>query len=231
MNHPVRAKLAPAVLVLALSLAACNGGADEPSGRSAESSDTTATPTPTPTPEPAPTETADEATTIPEYLAEEGIEQVVLTREDAGPVIDLPVPDGWRFTEDYAGAAPYGAVVHEGAADPADPPRVLALLARLEGDVDPAKILEHAPGELQALDGFVPIEMEQRTTLGAYDAVQVAGSLMSEGRELVIAQKTVVIPTESGLHVLQLNAFAPAAEEEELISALSLIDAQTTITP
>lgn len=233
MNHPARAQLAPAVLVLALALAACNGGADEPSGRSAESPDTTATPTAVQTPEPAPepTETADEATTIPEYLAEQGVEQTVLTREDDGPVIDLPVPDGWRVTEDYAGAAPYGAIVDDDAADPADPPRVLSLLARLEGDVDPARILEHAPGELQALDGFVPIELEQQTTLGAYDAVQVAGSLMSEGRELVIAQKTVVIPTQTGLHVLQLNAFAPAAEEDELIAALSLIDAQTTITP
>lgn len=226
MNHPVRARLAPAVLVLALSLAACNGGPDEPSGRSAESSGSSQTSTPVPS-----ESGSEQVSPLPEYLAEEGIEQVVLTREDAGPVIDLPVPDGWRFTEDYAGAAPYGAIVHDGAADPADPPRVLSLLARLEGDVDPAKVLEHAPGELQALDGFVPIETEQRTTLGAYDAVQVAGSLMSEGRELVIAQKTVVIPTESGLHVLQLNAFAPAAEEEELIAALTLVDAQTTITP
>lgn len=40
-----------------------------------------------------------------------------------------------------------------------------------------------------------------------------------------------MIPTEDGLHVLQLNAYAPAAEEDELVTALTLINAQTTITP
>lgn len=229
MNDRVRTALAPAVLLLALGLAACEGGADEPSGRAAE---TTATPTAAETTQPTePTEPAQDLTTIPEHLAEQGIGQTVLTREDEGPVVDLPVPDGWRVTDSYADAAPYGAIVYDDAADPADPPRVLSLMARLDGEVDPATILELAPNELAELEGFVPIEMEQASTLGAYDAVQVAGSLMSEGRELVVAQKTVVVPTESGLHVLQLNAFAPAAEEEALITALTLIDARTTITP
>lgn len=234
MNHRARTVLAPAVLVLALGLAACNG--DEPAGRTADATaDATATATETVTATPTEDASAeggtDEVTTIAEYLAAEGVEQVPLGRDDDGPVIDLPVPDGWRTSEDYAEAASYGAIVSEDAADPADPPRVLALLARLEGEVDPARILELAPGELQELDGFVPIELEQESTLGAYDAAEVAGSLTTDGRELVVVQKTVVIPTDDGLHVLQLNAYAPAAEEDELVTALTLINAQTTITP
>lgn len=232
MNHRTRTVLAPAILVFGLGLAACNGDdpADGASRGSSEStspsSDATAEST-----EGGAEGGAEEVTTIAEYLAAEGVEQVPLGRDDDGPVIDLPVPDGWRTSEDYAEAASYGAIVSESATDPADPPRVLALLARLEGDVDPARILELAPGELQELDGFVPIELEQESTLGAYEAAEVAGSLTTEGRELVVVQKTVVIPTDDGLHVLQLNAYAPAAEEDELVTALTLINAQTTITP
>lgn len=241
MNHRARTVLAPAVLVLALGLVACNGDeptAGEAGGASESTSPTTSTsisPSTSPSSDVTTTASAEsgtgEVTTIAEYLTAQGVVQVPLGRDDEGPVIDLPVPDGWRTSEDYAELASYGAIVSEAAADPADPPRVLALLARLEGDADPARILELAPGELNELDGFVPIELEQESTLGAYDAAEVAGSLTTDGRELVVVQKTVVIPTDDALFVLQLNAYAPAAEEDELVTALTLINAQTTITP
>jgi hypothetical protein len=38
-------------------------------------------------------------------------------------------------------------------ADPSDPPTTSALVAKLNGDVGPAKIIQYAPGEVQNLPG------------------------------------------------------------------------------
>jgi hypothetical protein len=47
----------------------------------------------------------------------------------------------------------------------------------------------------------------------------------------VIAQKTVVIPGQDGLYVLQLNADGTEDQMGALMDATGVIDEQTTITP
>ena len=47
----------------------------------------------------------------------------------------------------------------------------------------------------------------------------------------MIAQKTVVIPGQDGLYVLQLNAYSDESEADILAEATSIVDEQTTITP
>ena len=47
----------------------------------------------------------------------------------------------------------------------------------------------------------------------------------------MIAQKTVVIPGQDGLYVLQLNADGTEDQMGPLMDATSVIDEQTTITP
>lgn len=226
MNHPARFA-APAVLVLALGLAAC-GGDDEPDA--APRTTTSSAPT-EPTSEPTSDVATGEATTILEYFDQEGITQTALGPDDDGPVVDMPVPAGWSTSEDYSSEASYGAIVYDAAADATQPPRVLALLARVEGPAEAARILELAPGELLGLDGFVASDDGEASTLGAYDAVQVFGAYANGGQELTIAQKTVVIPDGDELFVLQLNAYAPPAETDVLVTALQEIDTTTTITP
>lgn len=228
MNHPARFA-APAVLVLALGLAAC-GGDDEPE-RGAKASDTPSASTggtPTATEDAAGT---DAPATILEYFEQEGITQAALGPDDDGPVVDMPVPAGWSTSDDYASEASYGAIVYDAAADATQPPRVLALLARVDGPAEAARILELAPGELLGLDGFTASAEGESTTLGAYDAVQVFGAYSNGGQDLTIAQKTVVVPDGDELYVLQLNAYAPPAETDVLVSALQEIDTTTTITP
>ncbi|MBM7517249.1 LpqN/LpqT family lipoprotein [Nocardioides nitrophenolicus] len=232
MTHPARLLVGPAALMLALSLAACGqDSADEGAAGSKDSP--SATPTSAP---PAPTAsssqpTATEPTSIPDYLDQEGIEQTLLTRDDTdGLTLDLPVPDGWSSTDAFADAAPFGAIALDAAAEPANPPRILAILARLDGDADPAKILAYAPSELQSLPGFTPLSMGDPSTLSGFDAVQVGGTYTEDDQELVIAQKTVAISSARGLYVLQLNAYAPSAEVDALIAAMAVIDEQTTIT-
>lgn len=236
MNHPARFA-APAVLLLALGIAAC-GGEDEPVRR-ARASDTPSatedtpskTPTDTATDTATATEQVDAPTTILEYFEQEGITQTALGPDDGGPVVDLPDLEGWSESDDYSAEASYGAIVYDAAADATQPPRVLTLLARVEGPADPARILEHAPGELLGLDGFTATTEGEASTLGAYDAVQVLGAYSNGGQDLTIAQKTVVIPDGEALYVLQLNAYAPPGETDVLVTALQAIDATATITP
>lgn len=235
MNDPARFA-APAVLLLALGIAAC-GGEDPDRGPRASSSpsvSTEATPSETPTEATETTETTEtsgDPATILEYFEQEGIAQTALGPDDDGPVIDMPVPAGWSRSDDYASEASYGAIVYDAATDATQPPRVLALLARVEGPADPARILELAPGELLGLDGFSASVEGEAGTLGAYDAVQVFGAYSNGGHELTIAQKTVVIPDGEELYVLQLNAYAPPGETDVLVTALQEIDTTTTITP
>ena len=125
MNHSARFA-APAVLVLALGLAAC-GGDDGPDRGTKASDNPSASTGGTPT-APA-TEDAPEVgapTTILEYFEQEGITQTALGPDDDGPVVDMPVPDGWSTSDDYASEASYGAIVYDAAADTTQPPRVLA---------------------------------------------------------------------------------------------------------
>ncbi|KRC53183.1 MULTISPECIES: LpqN/LpqT family lipoprotein [unclassified Nocardioides] len=227
MKHPARHLAAPAALLLALVLAACD---DEPGARAANVR-TSADPTETPGAQTDEPDASGDPTTILEYLQQGGFEQTALGPDDGGPVVALPELDGWSPSDDYASEASYGALVHDAASDATQPPRVLVLLARIDGGADPARILELAPGELLGLDGYTPMDEGESSTLGAYDAVQVFGTYSNGGHELVIAQKTVVIPHGDELHVLQVNAYAPPAEVDVLVTALSEIDATTTITP
>ncbi|OBI59262.1 hypothetical protein A5667_01750 [Mycolicibacterium fortuitum] len=60
-----------------------------------------------------------------------------------------------------------------------------------------------------------------------------AGTYTHNGEARVIAQKTVVIPGNDALFVLQLNANAdaPEGQKDVVIDAAEIIDEQTKITP
>ena len=118
--------------------------------------------------------------------------------------------------------------------DPAaakDPPTIIALMSKLTGNVDPAKILEFAPGELKNLPGYEGEGNGSASSLGGFDAWQMGGSYMKDGTKRMIAQKTVVIPGQNGLYVLQLNADGVEDQIGPLMDATAAIDEQTTITP
>ena len=53
---------------------------------------------------------------------------------------------------------------------PDDPPRITAIVFKLTGNVDPAQVLEYAPGELRNLPGFEPLTNGNRNTLSGFDA-------------------------------------------------------------
>jgi hypothetical protein len=168
-----------------------------------------------------------------DYIKESGIVESPVHRGDPGsPTIDLPFPPGWEDAGNRTPEWAYGAILFTG--DPAmaqDPPTIIALVSKLTGNVDPAKILEYAPGEIKNLPGYEGAPEGSPSTLSGFDATQIGGTYTKDGVKRAIAQKTVVIPGQDGLYVLQLNADGTEDQMGPLMDATSAIDEQTTITP
>ena len=234
MTRSLRAGvIAVAAIALGIGLAGC--GSDTKSEPSTTSKQTSSSASATSSSKAAPTTSAQAAgpnKTIVDYIKENGIVESPVHRGDAGsPTIDLPFPPGWEDAGNRTPEWAYGAIV---ATDPQfgqDPPTIIALVSKLAGNVDPAKILEFAPGEIKNLPGYDGAQEGSPSTLGGFDATQVGGTYTKDGVKRAIAQKTVVIPGQDGLYVLQLNADGTEDQMGALMDATSVIDEQTTITP
>ena len=93
--------------------------------------------------------------TIVDYIKENSITETPVHRGDAGsPTIDLPFPPGWEDAGNRTPDWAYGAILSSDPAMAQDPPTIIALVSKLTGNVDPAKILEFAPGEIKNLPGY-----------------------------------------------------------------------------
>lgn len=170
--------------------------------------------------------------TIGNYLTEIGVGQTpVRVGEPGTPVIKFPLPPGWSDAGPDTPPGVYGEMLYDHALNPDDVPFIDILLSRLGENADPARILEFAPGELKNLPAYRVVSEPTASQLGGFDAVQLGGFYTKNGEERIIAQKTVVIPSASGLFVLQMNADAPAADAAAVQQATALIDEQATITP
>jgi len=224
---------------LALVLSGCGSGTKtEPSTSKSESTTTTTTTTakaaPTTTPKVAPRDedAAGPNPTIASYIAQNNIQETPVKRGDPGsPTIDLPVPDGWEpageDTPDWA----YSAIVYTGPEAGEYTPSIVALVSKLTGNVDPQKIIELAPGELNNLPGWKAMNEGQVSTLGEFPAYQLGGTWTQDGQTKIVAQKTVVVPGSDGLYVLQLNVDGLEDQADIIGAATDVIDEQTKITP
>ena len=170
--------------------------------------------------------------TIADYVAENKIIETAIKQGDPGPPsFQFPMPPGWRPAGNQRPEWAYGAIVYEKAEDPADPPFMTAIISRLSGNVEAAKIFEYAPGLLQNLPGYEQDGEIQKSTLGGFEAIQFQGSYQRENTRRYIAQKTAVIPEKDGsLVVLQLNADAPLGQDDVILEAAKVINAETKIT-
>jgi hypothetical protein len=230
--------IAVSAVALGLSLAGCGSDTkSEPSASKTTSSEaaTSETTETSETTKAAPSTSAQAAGknyTIVDYIRDNGIVETPVKRGDPGsPTIDLPTPPGW---EDAGAKTPqwaYGAILSTDPAFKADPPTIVALVSKLTGNVDPAKVLEFAPGEIRNLPGFEGGAEGTADELSGFDAMQLGGTYKKDGVSRAIAQKTVVIPGKDGLYVLQLNADGLEDQIGALMDATSAIDEQTTITP
>jgi hypothetical protein len=221
---------------VSLSFALVGCGSDSKNDSKSSTSTSTSTETSSSKssePSASPTPAAGKNKTIQDYLKENQITESPVKRGQPGsPKIDLTIPPGWsdagQQTPDWA----YEAIVFDSPQDKNDPPSIIAIVSKLTGNVDPAKVLEFAPGELQNLPGWTPLgDGANKSTLSGFDAVQLGGNYTKDGKKRIIAQKTVVIPGQDGLYVLQMNADALDGQEAPLMDATNIIDEKTTITP
>ena len=232
MTRSLRAGVvAIAAIAIGIGLSGCGSDTkSEPSTSkqtSAASSTTTSKAAPTPS---APAAVPNK--TIVDYIKENGIVESPVHRGDPGsPTIVLPFPPGWEDAGSRTPAWAYAAIVSNDPAMAQDPPTIIALVSKLTGNVDPAKILEYAQGEIKNLPGYDGAAEGSPSTLGGFDATQIGGTYTKGGVKRAIAQKTVVIPGQDALYVLQLNADGTEDQMGALMDATSVIDEQTTITP
>ena len=217
-----------AILAVAVGLGLSGCGSEDKKTEATTSSSTSSS-----SKAPASQEVAKPNATIPDYIKQNGINESPVKRGDPGsPEINLPFPPGW---EDMGPDTPkwaWGGIKFTG--DPAmaaAPPTIIALLSKLQGNVDPAKILEFAPGEMKNLPGYEGDGVGSASQLAGFDAWQVGGTYVKGGAKHAVAQKTVVIPGSDGLFVLQLNADGTEDQMGVLMDATNIIDEQTTIVP
>lgn len=172
-----------------------------------------------------------EGANLNKYIVDNKIAEVPFKKDDPGtPKIEFPFPPDWSPAGDRTPEWAYGAIVYDKAPDPANPPFMYAIASKLTGNVDPAKILELAPGQLNELPGFKPREAPQRDKVGGYDAIDYVGTYVWEGKRRGVGQQTIVIPGSDAVFVLQLNGEAPEGQEQAVIDAARLIREQTKIT-
>lgn len=222
---------AVATVALSLALAGCSFNIKTDSAPTTSPTTTSPTTSTTTTSATTSAQAAGPNYTIADYIRDNHIQETPVHHGDPGsPTIDLPVPDDWRLLPESS-RAPYGGIVYTQPADPNDPPTIVAILSKLTGDIDPAKVLQFAPGELKNLPGFQGSGGGSAATLGGFSAWQLGGSYSKNGKLRTVAQKTVVIPSQGAVFVLQLNADALDDETMTLMDAANVIDEQTTITP
>ncbi len=231
MTIPLRAGVtAIAAVALGIGLSACGSDTqtEEATTTTSAEAETTTSEAPTTT-----AEAAGPAKTIVDYIQENNIDEAPVKRGDPGaPTIDLPFPPGWQDAGPATPAWAYSAMVFTGEPVMAqDPPTIIAILSKLTGNVDPAQILEYAPGEIQNLPEFEGPETGQPGTLDGFESAQIGGMYGRDGVTRMIAQKTVVIPGQDGLYVLQLNADGTEDQAMPLMDATAAIDEEATITP
>jgi Probable lipoprotein LpqN len=232
MTRALRAGvIAVAAIAIGIGLSGCGSNTkSEPSTSKQTSTESSATIS-----KAAPTSAAPAAgpnKTIVDYIKENGIVESPVHRGDPGaPTIVLPFPPGWEDAGSRTPAWAYGAIVSSDPAMAQDPPTVIAIVSKLTGNVDPAKILEYAQGEIKNLPGYDGAPAGNPSKLAGFDATQIGGTYTKDGVKRAIAQKTVVIPGQDALFVLKLNADGTEDQMGALMDATSAIDEQTTITP
>lgn len=232
MNKITATTAASVAVVLSCVLAGCGSTSKTENTASASSSTSAAAASTSAAASSTTPAVASPTKTINEYITENNIAETPIKPGDPGtPKFDFPFPPGWSPAGDKKPDWAYGAIVYDKPADPADPPIMYAIAVKLAGNVDPAKVLELAPSQLQGLPDFTPIGEPNTSSLSGFDAVQYAGTYTNNGKKRIAAQNTVVIPAKDGLFALQLNADALDGQQDVILDAAKLIDQQTKITP
>lgn len=180
--------------------------------------------------------------TIATYLHEVSPNVAMTHRHDPGaPIITLPMPPNWSDAGAATRSFAYQTIIYRGPGAENYAPSVTALMSKLGPDVDPQKIIDFAPGELNNMPGFVASDPGGMRTIdghqafrlaGTWDAPAAAGTPELPGvpaMQRLIAQYTVLIKDRAGLYVLQINVDAAAGQNAAFQQICDAIDRDTKI--
>ena len=78
-------------------------------------------------------------------------------------------------------------------------------MSKLQGDVDPQKLIELAGGATKNLPGFKQMGDGNEDNLAGSPAYQLGGTWMRNGQERAVADKVVVINGNGDIYLLELN--------------------------
>ncbi|OZD05016.1 hypothetical protein CH275_11545 [Rhodococcus sp. 06-235-1A] len=234
----VRGAACAAVVILGFTAAGCSSGSDTATATTSAAATTTTEAAATTTVKKLAPATTSEAPagpnpTIADYIVEAGLTEIPVTRDDpTAPTIDLAIPEGWVDAAEQTPDWAYGAIIYPEVAADERTPSMIAIVSKLEGDVDPQAIIDYAPGELMNLPQFTPSGEGAVSTLSGFPAYQIAGTYVDEtGAELVSAQKTAIITGQDGYYILQINVDGSIDQFDLLVDATTQVDEQTVITP
>jgi hypothetical protein len=171
--------------------------------------------------------------TIASYFKDAHINPKPVHKGDPGaPTINFPIPDGWADAGSDTPPNAYWAIVDNGPEAAKYTPSIVATVSRLEGDVDPQKLIELAGGAVKNLPGFKQMGDGNEDNLGGFPAYQLGGTWTQDGKEKAVAEKVVVINGKDDvIYLLELNADALPDQVEKALPATITIDEKTTITP
>jgi len=180
----------------------------------------------------SPGEVPAEGGNLHQYIVDNKIAEFPVEKDQPGtPKVEFPLPSGWNPAGDMTPDWAYGAIYYGDKIKPLDDATFMyAIASKLTGNVDPQKILDLAPGQLNELPGFKPSEPPSRDKFAGFDAVNYVGTYVVDGKTRSVGQETIVVPGKDGLFVYQLNGEAPGGEEQAVIDAADVIRAQTKIT-
>jgi len=167
---------------------------------------------------------------IASYFQQSHITATPVHKGDPGaPVVNFPIPDGWADAGPDTPATAYWAIVDNGPEAAKYTPSIVATLSKLDGDVDPQKLIELAAGGTKNLPGFAPHGDGTEDNLGGSPAYQLGGTWTQDGQTKAVADKVVVINGNDNIYLLELNADCLPDQVEKALPATITIDEKTTI--
>jgi Probable lipoprotein LpqN len=220
-----------AVVAIAIGLAGC-GSSPSSNNAAAKSSTAAASATAgTPQSKVAPRITAQGPNpSIASYFDQSHITATPVHKGDPGaPTINFPIPDGWADAGPDTPATAYWAIVDNGPEAAKYTPSIVATLSKLDGDVDPQKLIELAAGATKNLPGFKQMGDGNEDNLGGFPAYQLGGTWTQDGQTRAVADKVVVINGNDNIYLLELNADCLPDQVEKALPATVTIDEKTTI--
>jgi hypothetical protein len=109
-------------------------------------------------------------------------------------------------------------------------PSIVATLSKINGDVDPQKLMDNAAGETKNLPGFKPTSDGSEGDFAGSPAYQLAGTWVDNGQTKAVAQKTVMLNGTDAVYVLRLNADCLEDQIDKVLPATITLDDKTKIT-